>query len=131
MIHGLPLRFRDGDAGCAGPGSRASGKKQIAKPDQPLRCHACGHVITTAAARRPVDGAHEHERTNPAGYRYRFGCFSQAPGCACLGQPSDEHSWFAGCVWRLAVCGACGEHLGWRFSGADDFFGFILDRLIT
>ena len=95
-----------------------------------MRCHACGHVITSEAARRQVNGAHEHEGTNPAGYRFRFGCFSQAPGCACMGQPSEAHSWFTGCMWRLAVCAACGEHLGWRFSGVDDFFGFILDRLI-
>lgn len=125
----FPLRFRDGDSGGAAVASRASTKKQAAKPDRPLRCHACGHVITTVAARRDVNGAHEHEGTNPAGYRFRFGCFSQAPGCACLGEPTDAHSWFAGCRWRIAVCGACGEHLGWCFSGTHDFYGFILDRL--
>ncbi len=131
MNAGFPLRFREGDAGGAGAGPRASGRKQVAKPDRPLRCHACGHVITTTAARRQVDGNHEHERINPAGYHYRFGCFSQAPGCAGVGQPSDEYSWFAGCAWCLALCGACGGHLGWRFIGADDFFGLILDRLIA
>jgi hypothetical protein len=129
MTTSHPPWFRERDAGGAGAATRASMAKQAAKPDRPLRCHACGHVITTAAARRAVNGAHEYERTNPAGYRYRFGCFSQAPGCACMGLPSDEHSWFAGCSWRFAICAACGEHLGWGFSGADDFFGLILDRL--
>ena len=126
----FPPRFREGDAGGGLPGTGASIKQQAAKSDQPLLCHACGQVITSAAARRAVNGTHEHERTNPTGYRFRFGCFSQAPGCACLGQPSDAHSWFAGCRWRIAVCGACGEHLGWCFSGADEFFGLILNRLI-
>ena len=27
------------------------------------------------------------------------------------------------------VCGGCGEHLGWRFSGAAPFYGLLLDRL--
>jgi len=123
----LRPQFREGDA--AGAAAGTSIKEQREKPDRPLRCHACGHVITSDAARRTAGGAHEHERTNPAGYRFRFGCYSAAPGCACIGQPEDEHTWFAGCAWRLALCGACGEHLGWCFSGADDFFALILERL--
>ena len=129
MMRRYALCFREGDGG--GPALKigVADKEQAAIPDRPLCCHACGQVITSAAARRPVAGAEVHERTNPAGYRYCFGCFSTAPGCATIGEPEGEHSWFAGCAWRLALCGACGEHLGWHFSGADDFFGLILDRL--
>lgn len=124
------LRFREAGSGAAAPTPGIAKTEQPAGLDRRLLCHACGQVITSEAARRAVNGAHQHKRTNPAGFRFHFGCFSQAPGCGGVGQPSGEHSWFAGCVWRIAVCGACGEHLGWRFSGADEFFALILDRII-
>lgn len=95
-----------------------------------LRCRACGAGITDEGQRRAVDGSHSHTRTNPAGIRFTFGCFREAPGCRCLGAATDEHTWFAGCRWRIAACGGCGEHLGWVFSGADCFFGLILLRLV-
>lgn len=129
MIHRSLVRFREADAAGAGPAAGTHRAEQAAKPDRSLLCHACGQLITSESARRPVDGAHVHDHTNPAGYHYRIGCFSAAPGCAGVGPPSGEHTWFAGCVWRLAICGACGEHLGWAFSGADEFYGLILDRL--
>jgi len=78
-----------------------------------------------------VDGNHAHTRANPAGIRFTFGCFRDAPGCRCLGAPSGEHTWFAGCRWRIAACGGCGEHLGWAFSGEENFFGLILLRLVS
>jgi hypothetical protein len=95
-----------------------------------LRCRACGAGITDEGQRRPVDGSHAHTRTNPAGMRFTFGCFREAPGCRCLGAATAEHTWFAGCVWRVAACAGCGEHLGWSFTGADTFFGLILMRLV-
>lgn len=94
-----------------------------------LRCRACGAAITDEGQRRSVDGSHAHTRANPSGMRYTFGCFREAPGCRCLGVPTDEHTWFAGCRWRIAACGACGEHLGWAYTGADAFYGLILARL--
>lgn len=27
----------------------------------------------------------------------------------------EEHSWFPGYAWRLAVCPQCGAHMGWTF----------------
>lgn len=27
----------------------------------------------------------------------------------------EEHSWFPGYAWRLAVCPQCGAHVGWSF----------------
>jgi hypothetical protein len=95
-----------------------------------LRCRACGAGITDEGQRRSVEGNHAHTRTNPAGMRFTFGCFREAPGCRCLGVATAEHTWFAGCRWRVAACGACGEHLGWSFTGADTFFGLILMRLV-
>ncbi len=123
-------QFREGSGSGAAPKTGTDKKQQTAIPGRSLCCHACGQVITSEDARRQVEGAHVHERTNPAGYHFQFGCFDAAPGCACVGEPSGEASWFTACVWRLALCGSCGEHLGWRFSGADEFHGLILDRLI-
>lgn len=96
-----------------------------------LRCRLCGAVITGEDERVPVQGAHVHTQRNPAGVVYCFGCFQSAPGCAVFGTPTGEHTWFAGCLWRIAACRGCGEHLGWRFQGAEEFYGLILDRLVT
>lgn len=90
----------------------------------------CGEPITSRAHQTTVAGSHVHHRTNPAGVTFEFGCFSAAPGVAVVGPATDEHSWFAGCVWSFALCGGCTEHLGWLFEGAERFYGLILDRLV-
>jgi hypothetical protein len=107
-----------------------------AKPLRPgsgspaIRCKACEHVITFAASKREVAGQHTHMRLNPAAYAFIFGCFSVAPGCVVSGTPTEEATWFAGCRWQYAHCGQCLTHLGWVFSGADSFFGLLLDKLV-
>jgi hypothetical protein len=80
-----------------------------------ILCAQCRHPVTRQAERMAVDGAHEHRRTNLAWYRFHFGCFRAAPGCATQGAPSLEHTWFAGYAWKIAVCASCLVHLGWRF----------------
>ena len=68
---------------------------------------------------------------NPYGVVFAIGCFSGAPGCAAVGAPSPDFSWFPGTRWQVAVCAACGLHLGWRYAGGPEggFYGLILDRL--
>lgn len=96
-----------------------------------LLCAACTLPLTTDGERIELDGAHEHTRINPHGYVFHFGCFRAAPGCATLGVPTTEDTWFRGYAWRFAHCRGCGMHLGWRFDGeAGGFFGLVLDRLI-
>lgn len=95
-----------------------------------LRCRACGHAITEDAERVSVSGSHVHTRSNPAGIQFCFGCFQAAPGCASVGPPTGEYTWFPGCRWRIAVCSSCGDHLGWSFTGGQRFFGLILARLV-
>ena len=95
-----------------------------------LRCHICEHVITFENLRISIAGNYEHIRTNPHGYEFQFECFQRAPGCSAFGNTTNEHSWFAGYQWQIAVCGDCGEHLGWLFKGEDSFFGLISVRLI-
>lgn len=117
-----------------GPGA---GKPEVAVEDlrtdegaRAIRCAACGRAITTSADRISISGAHEHTRFNPGGFVYRFGCFGAAPGCAVVGEPMAEATWFTGSLWRYALCGGCGVHLGWRFEGGGDFFGLVLERLV-
>ncbi len=102
------------------------------REETPLCCSACGHVITSAKERFPVRGSQTHRCTNPMGLAFCIGCFREAPGCAVVGQPTQEHTWFPGHAWRIALCANCHGHLGWRFQarGDDRFFGLILDRLM-
>ena len=76
------------------------------------------------------NGNHVHQGTNPAGYSFRFACYQEAPGCAAAGLASYEHSWCTAYSWQIAICKACGEHLGWLFSGETRFYGLIIDKLI-
>ncbi len=95
-----------------------------------LLCVACAEPITADQHRVAIDGRHRHRRTNPAGFDFDFGCFSEAPGAAAVGESTAEHTWFAGFGWLGAICRGCGSHLGWRFEGAGGcFYGLILDRL--
>jgi hypothetical protein len=87
-------------------------------------------VVTGGEQRFAVGGAHRHTFFNPAGIVYEVGCFRQAVGCIASGPPSAEFTWFAGHLWRIALCRRCRTHLGWHFtSGDESFFGLILPRL--
>lgn len=95
-----------------------------------LCCRVCRHHVADDGDRIDVAGRHVHRRINPAGFEFEFGCFGEAPGAAAVGEPTAEHSWFAGYVWTYSICGRCGAHLGWFFEGRDPaFHGLILDRL--
>ncbi|MGQ0657143.1 MAG: cereblon family protein [Chromatiales bacterium] len=97
-----------------------------------LRCAACGQTVTDEAQRIAMRGSHLHRCTNPAGYTYGIGCFRNAPGCGHVGELTAAYTWFAGYRWQVALCGGCGEHLGWRYrdSGSEGFYGLITARLI-
>lgn len=96
-----------------------------------LCCRACARRITAASARVAKAGKHQHRCTNPQGYTFAIGCFAQAAGCQCQGPAVHEHTWFAGYAWRIALCGGCGAHLGWRYEGGETpFFGLIFDQLV-
>lgn len=97
--------------------------------ERSLRCRRCQRDITTSRAAVEVQGAHTHTFFNPAGILFEIGCFAEAPGCALVGPPSTEFAWFAGHSWRIAVCGGCGQHLGWLFTGPGVFFGLVLRHL--
>jgi hypothetical protein len=89
-------------------------------------------MITAPSWRVAVDGSHRHVFANPHGHVFEIGCFAAAPGCAAVGSPTSDFSWFPGTLWQIAVCVACGLHLGWRYIQSDGvtFYGLILDRLL-
>lgn len=111
--------------------------KDVIDADEELRadepvifCRACSHTITTGNQQIEVAGSHRHTFFNPAGIVYELACFARAPGCSLAGEASAEFSWFAGYFWRIALCGWCGMHMGWRFESADiSFYGLILSHL--
>lgn len=102
------------------------------KRERRIFCAACRHLITHQDERIEMSGRHEHSCTNPAGYTFRIGCFREAGGCVGSGAATEAHTWFRGYAWRVALCGCCDRHLGWRFEApADHFYGLILGRLTS
>ncbi len=97
-----------------------------------LLCSVCEEPITAEGFRISIAGGQLHTRTNPSGQTFEFGCFEEAPGAATLGAATTEFCWFAGYSWVFAVCGGCGEQLGWRFQGGDPplFHGLICECLV-
>ena len=95
-------------------------------------CRQCLNPITPKSARIIINGAHQHTFANPHGIVFDIGCFNHAEGCGAVGTPTDEFTWFAGYMWRVAICRACLSHMGWLFTSQDleGFFGLILDHLI-
>jgi hypothetical protein len=98
--------------------------------EQALVCAACSSPVSHPSQRIQHQDRHEHTFVNPAGFVYRIGCFATARGARSFGVPTPEHTWFAGYAWQMAVCGGCGEHLGWLFTGSGpSFWGLILERI--
>ena len=100
------------------------------EPHEAVLCRECSAQITTKDQKIAVHGSHEHTFFNPAGIVFEVGCFRTAPGCLVAGEATDEFTWFAGHLWRFALCGQCQVHLGWFFEGpGSSFFGLILPKL--
>lgn len=111
---------------------RAGGVDAQPKKDRRLYCIRCRHQVTHEDERIPMRGGNEHTFTNPHGFVFHIGCFRNARGCAPVGTPTLEHTWFPGYAWRIALCASCETHLGWGFgAAADRFYGLIVDRLST
>lgn len=96
-------------------------------------CRQCLHLITWATERSVIKGAHVHTYANPEGIVFEIACFRNARGCGYVGPASSEFTWFAGYLWRIAVCANCHVHLGWRFHSADGhyFHGLITSRIVS
>jgi hypothetical protein len=101
----------------------------VTASERAMLCRFCSHAVCSSRDAIEVAGSHVHTRLNPLSVLFRFGCFALAPGVRVTGEPSSQHVWFAGCRWQYAHCSQCNAHLGWAFSGAETFFGLVLDRL--
>jgi len=99
--------------------------------EAPIRCLFCLQPVTNRNLMAEKDGRFVHRCTNPAGISFQIGIFLRAPGCNVSGPAEKQFSWFEGYAWRIAFCGNCRMHLGWRFEspGKDFFFGLILPHL--
>jgi hypothetical protein len=95
-----------------------------------IYCRSCRNLLTCESQTIRVAGQESYTCINPAGVKYNFRCFRDAPGCAVSGTATGEHSWFPGYKWQIAICGNCTGHLGWFFSGTGSFFGLIAVRLL-
>ena len=128
------FRELEPDSGRGQPAVDTDEETLEAPPDggAPILCRLCGQVVSRADQRMTVEGQHRHTFANPHGLVFEIGCFKNVTGCAHAGPPSTEFAWFAGCTWRVTVCGGCLSHLGWQFiSGAGGgFYGLILDRIV-
>ena len=99
------------------------------RPDDWL-CVACSKKITEDKERFTYEGETEFHFTNPEGYVFDIITFRTADGCREEGLSTLEFTWFKDHSWSFAVCGRCGLHLGWKYSGANSFYGLIKSRLV-
>lgn len=103
----------------------------IEKEKNAILCRSCKNKITSIDEMIEVNTQHKHVFKNPIGIVYHIACYLNAKGCLVVGNPTDEHTWFPGFHWRLALCSQCFSHLGWFFeSSVESFFGLILDNLV-
>ena len=115
-------------------GASPEGREKPALDDEDprsIQCRQCGEDITAPDFRIAIQGAHRHTFANPIGVVFEVGCFSRVRAVRYVGPETDEFTWFNGFSWRIALCGRCQVHLGWRFTAtrADDFHALIVDRL--
>ena len=93
-------------------------------------CAWCLNHVTRDQNRFSYQGRDEFTFTNPAGLRFEIITFSPAPGCRPAGTPTLEHTWFAGHAWSFCHCQECGQHLGWFYTGPQEFAGLIKNRIV-
>jgi hypothetical protein len=79
-----------------------------------LVCRTCGTTISTTDAVLPR-GDWPLVFANPQGRVFELVLLRAAQALVFVGPATTEHTWFSGYVWRVALCGGCGTHLGWRY----------------
>lgn len=100
---------------------------ETAEDDQ-LFCAECGASVTRESLSTIRRDTHEHTVFNPMGHVFTIRCFADAWGLLSPRDGKQAFTWFPGYMWRIAVCGACGTHMGWRYDnqdGTDRFYGLI------
>ncbi len=118
--------LKEGAPPPAPTGQDRAQRRTESRDERWVRCAACGHALAREADRLPLETS---TFVNPAGFVHSLAAFGEAPGCAVEGEPTTYWTWFPGHPWQYALCGKCGTHLGWAFSGPSRFFGLLVDRL--
>lgn len=117
------------------------GLVEIAEPDVHARespsdpandwlCAWCLNRVASEKDRFNFEGQSEFAFQNPEGIRFHIMIFSRTLSCRPAGAPTLEHTWFPGHAWSCCVCACCGTHLGWFYSGPNEFSGLIRDRIV-
>jgi predicted RNA-binding Zn-ribbon protein involved in translation (DUF1610 family) len=100
-----------------------------------FQCFACGYLITRSDHLISLQGKNRHVFINPVGIEFDFQTFSSCDGAIAVREATVEHTWFPGYAWRFALCGRCGEHLGWYYEGVSSwnrpsaFWGILVARI--
>jgi cereblon len=99
-------------------------------------CRACRTPITDGSAVFGPGGAPAVQVfTNPEGRVCQVLTVTQARDLLLVGPATSEYTWFPGYAWRVALCGRCTTHLGWRYEALQGaapaiFYGLLLSELI-
>lgn len=93
-------------------------------------CAWCHKQVANERDRFCFDGKDEFTFSNPEGIRFDIITFSETCGCDQTGVPTLKNTWFPGHAWSYCQCAECGRHLGWYFSGQQEFAGLIKDRIV-
>jgi hypothetical protein len=93
-------------------------------------CAWCHNRVANECDRLEVSGQNEFTFKNPEGIRFEIITFSQTYGCRQSGAPTLQCTWFPGYAWSYCQCAECGQHLGWFYTGPDDFAGMIKARIV-
>ncbi|MCL1865057.1 MAG: cereblon family protein [Spirochaetes bacterium] len=94
-----------------------------------VRCRNCHNKIALFSDKISINENDSYIFKNPAGIFFRIACFANAPGSIAVSDFTDEHTWFTGYRWSIALCRLCHKHIGWLYSGSDEFYGLIADKL--
>lgn len=93
-------------------------------------CSWCLNPVARDEDRFSQNGESEFSFKNPAGIWFIILTFERTIGCRQLGAPTLEHTWFPDHAWSYCVCDRCGMHLGWFYTGPNEFAGLVRDRIV-
>ncbi len=111
------------------PGAHDEGET---KAERGIFCATCQTWIAAATPTvAPLGDRCRFVFANPAGRLFEIVTLSEASNVFVLGEATHEHTWFPGFSWRVLVCAACAEHLGWRFDGGGASFVALITTAVV
>ncbi len=102
----------------------------LAHADSDWLCAWCHNRIASERDRFAYDGKDEFAFSNPQGIHFEIITFIDTLRCTESGIPTLEDTWFPGYAWSFCQCSECGQHLGWYYSGPQQFVGLIKNRIV-